>query len=173
MAFVGSENDITDSRIADEICHILTKENIFLDLILIGPDVRNAGLLKSLIPEQMVSKCNFLDVPSSATVLSDNFLASPIGPGTQPIKTSLSELAKNDPDLAAALSLSVQPTHVGPRSHPGSSIAMMLQEGDSRTKAPKSGKVARVRRPRASGKSSGDSEDKEKKSGNANHPRKG
>jgi 26S proteasome regulatory subunit N10 len=157
MVFIGSENDVTTPRMTEDIAQLLLKENIFLDVIVIGREVRNGALLKTLIPDQMATRSVFLEVPFSATVLSDNVLASSIGPGQQMAKVQLPELAKNDPELARALSLSSQ--RVTSKKDSGGSLQMLLHE-NPRTKTAGSGGA---RKTRTCSRKDGFGGDKEKK----------
>jgi hypothetical protein len=47
-----------------------------------------------IIPGRTAHLCTCLEVRASATILSDNVLASPIGPGQQMVKMQIPELAK-------------------------------------------------------------------------------
>jgi hypothetical protein len=107
LEFVGGPHDIANSEGAAEIADLLATEGVFLDVVVIGSDVVQRDLLRRLIPSKSAHLSTFLEILSSPTILSDNVLASAIGPGPQMAKVQIPELAKTDPDLAQALSLSI------------------------------------------------------------------
>jgi 26S proteasome regulatory subunit N10 len=107
LAFVGGPHDIASSDVAAEIADLLAAESVFLDVVVIGSDVAQRDVLRRLIPSKSAHACTFLEIVTSTTILSDNVLASAIGPGPQMAKMQIPELAKTDPDLAQALSLSI------------------------------------------------------------------
>jgi hypothetical protein len=107
LAFVGGPHDIANSEVAAQIADLLATEAVFLDVVIIGTDATQRDLLRRLIPSKSANACTFLEIVSSTTILSDNVLASAIGPGPQMAKMQIPELAKTDPDLAQALSLSI------------------------------------------------------------------
>lgn len=87
LAFVASENDVTDISIAREVSALLDREDIVLDIVVFGSDVCNIDILRELVPERHRIHTSrgsvFLVVPSSDTMLSDDVLSSSIGPGPQ------------------------------------------------------------------------------------------
>jgi 26S proteasome regulatory subunit N10 len=145
LAFVGGAHDVVTPNIAGQLSLLLVEHKVCVDLVVIGSDVGRRTLLRSIIPAQFADFCVFLEVRRSDTVLSDDVLASPIGPGHQMARVQLPELARADPGLARALSLSI--------AEPGAeaknlSISDLLQPAaPAARKAP--GRVARVRKPKS------------------------
>jgi 26S proteasome regulatory subunit N10 len=107
LAFVGTAHDIANTDTAIDLAALLHSENVLIDFVLIGSDPFPRDILRMIIPGRTAHLCTFLEVRASATILSDNVLASPIGPGQQMAKVQIPELAKADPELAQALSLSI------------------------------------------------------------------
>jgi 26S proteasome regulatory subunit N10 len=140
LAFVGTDHDITDSS-ASELAGQLYKEKVSLDIVVFGNDVGRVAVLRKLIHPEVASQCTFLRILSSNTVLSDDVMASAIGPGKQEVQMPVSEVAKSDPWLAEALALSqgYQADHRGP-------LAVSLQ-GDKFVRPKKKGKVKAKRKP--------------------------
>jgi 26S proteasome regulatory subunit N10 len=99
LAFVGGDHDILDEAIAVNLADQLLKEKVYIDIVVIGLDVPGVKLLKKLIPTEVESKCHFLEVPNSDTVLSDNVLASPIGSGEESARVPLGDGAISDTDV--------------------------------------------------------------------------
>jgi 26S proteasome regulatory subunit N10 len=106
LAFVGSDHDINCAEIAQNLADQLLVEKVYIDIVVIGPDVPSVRYLKQLIPPKVAAKCHFLHVPSSDTVLSDNVLASPIRPGEESARVPVNDAGIPAADLATALALS-------------------------------------------------------------------
>jgi 26S proteasome regulatory subunit N10 len=143
LAFVGGPHDIANSDGSAEIADLLAIEGIFLDVVVIGSFVAQRDLLRRLIPSKSAHLSTFLEIVSSTTILSDNVLASAIGSGPQISKMQIPELAKTDPDLAQALSLSIaEPrTEIDPKAF---SILDLLQP--PQPKQPRQGvRLTRIR----------------------------
>ena len=85
LMFVASENDVTEKAIP-EVTKALKEEGIILDIVLFGSDVPNVDAVKQLVPPQHRNKSVVIQVPLSQTVLSDDVLASGIGPGPHIVK---------------------------------------------------------------------------------------
>lgn len=122
LAFIGGENDITEKN-AKYILTLLSKECVALDLVLLGNNISNKNVLEEIVSSIPINlHSNFLNVIHSNTVLSDDVLSSSIGPG-QNSKVLLSEYAKKDPDLLAAIGMSKSTL-----SNQSPAISMMLQD---------------------------------------------
>jgi 26S proteasome regulatory subunit N10 len=140
LAFIGSDHDITTINAA-ELSEKMLAEKVYLDIVVFGPDVPRIPVLRRMIPKAFDQVCTFLTVEKSDTVLSDNVLASPIGPGQQMARIAASDLAKSDPELAQAISLSQAQNQPPIRQ---SSIEMLLLPG----RDPPRGNTPKVRRSR-------------------------
>jgi 26S proteasome regulatory subunit N10 len=138
LAFVGSAHDIVDQRIASEVSRLLMDAGVFLDVVVMGPDVDHVPLLRDIGGAGSV----FLEVRESGTVLSDDVLASEIGPGPNS-SIEVTEYAKADPDFAHALSMSIEPA----RSARQSSLGMLLESGAVAARRPRAAKITRVTKP--------------------------
>jgi 26S proteasome regulatory subunit N10 len=143
LAFIGSEHDIT-TIIAAELSEKILAEKIYLDLVVFGPDVPRIPVLRGMIPKSLDGGCTFLIIERSDTVLSDNVLASAIGPGQQMARITAEDLAKSDPELAQAMALSQAQN---PRQMRQSSIEMLLLPG--RDPPPATSPRVRRSRPRS------------------------
>ena len=106
LLFIGSEHNLTMNSVID-IINIFKKENISLDIVLFGQNIKNTLPLKKLCKE--IQHSHYLEILQSNTVLSDNVLQSDIRRGKDPSKMNSKELvkcAKNDPELLNAILLS-------------------------------------------------------------------
>lgn len=119
LTFIGTDNINLEEKEIETVRDALLKENIYLDIFVIGKSVKNIAKLESIIPDAMRPDCVFSVVTHSKTILSDDVLSSRIGPIQA--KYPIAEISVTDPALAAALQ--------APRHH-GSSIDMMLQATD-------------------------------------------
>lgn len=148
MIFVCSQHTIKDET-ATKISSLIRQHSISIDLIIVGKEVNNIQTLKKMISNSAHSNC--LEIKNINTVLSDEVLASRIGPGGQMQPVPLHLLASNDPDLQEALQLSLrkgpkQPEH----SISNSSINMMLQEQPN--KGDRKLRTKTIRKPRSTTK---------------------
>jgi 26S proteasome regulatory subunit N10 len=143
LAFIGGPHDIVDEMVASEIAQLLSDAKVFLDLVVFGPDVDHIPLLKRLANGV---GCVFLEVPRSNTVLSDDVLASSIGPGPNS-RIQIAEYAKADPEFAQALSMSIEPPKVARQSL----LGMLLDPSIVTARRPRAAKITRVRKPRKEG----------------------
>jgi hypothetical protein len=125
LLFIGSEHDVRPPS-AFSIAELLQKETVYLDIVVIGTDVANVDILRALVPVDLSANSVFLCVPHSGTVLSDDVLASAIGPGQQMSRVQIPELARRDPELAKALHMSMPNTVSKPKSH--GSLSLMLAD---------------------------------------------
>jgi hypothetical protein len=135
---------------------LLAADQVSLDLVILGRDAERVDLLKRLA-------ASVLEVPHSDTVLSDDVLASQIGPGPNS-KIPIAEYAKADPGFAQAVSLSIEPEVRAGRS---SSIGMLLEPAVARPRGRVAKQaVAKVRKPPKPGapepKREGDAEEEKK-----------
>lgn len=119
LTFVGTDDIYFNKEEMRSISDTLLKENIYLDIFVIGKSVKNIAILESIIPEPMRPDCVFMVVERSNTVLSDDVLSSPIGP--MQAKYPISEISVSYPALAAALQ--------APRNH-RSSVDIILKPPD-------------------------------------------
>jgi 26S proteasome regulatory subunit N10 len=139
MAFVGATHDVLTVGIANEISDLLSSSNVFLDVVVLGKDVEHVSALRRMIPPRLSRECTFLEVPQSATVLSDNVLASPIGAGDRP-KPSIAEYALSDLTTALSMSIAEQPERTA--GFLGEFLAAPVP------RQAKPSRIARVRKPR-------------------------
>jgi 26S proteasome regulatory subunit N10 len=139
IAFVGAAHDVLTFGIASEISDLLSSANVFLDIVVLGKDVEHVSALRRMIPPRLSRECTFLEVPESATVLSDNVLASPIGAGDRP-KPNFGEYTLSD--LTAALSMSMTERAEKAPAFLGGLLAAPVPR-QARTP-----RIARVRKPR-------------------------
>jgi 26S proteasome regulatory subunit N10 len=143
LAFVGAAHDVANADAAAELAALLLSENVLIDFVVIGCDAFPRDILRMLVPGRTAHMCTFLEVHASATILSDNVLASPIGPGQQMAKLHIPELARADPDLAQALSLSIAQPQTGPRTL---SIEDLLQPAPQARPQRKTPRIRKVRK---------------------------
>jgi 26S proteasome regulatory subunit N10 len=143
LAFVGAPHDVANADAAAELAALLLSEKVLIDFVVIGCDSFPRDILRMLIPGRTARMCTFLEVQRSAAILSDNVLASPIGPGQQMAKMQIPGLAKGDPDLAQALSLSI----AGPETEPRTlSIGDLLQPAPPTRPQRKGPRIRKVRK---------------------------
>jgi hypothetical protein len=140
LAFVGGDHDIVDAATASGLAAQAGNANVCLDIVAIGPDVKHMMLLRRLAN---AGGGTFVEVAKSETVLSDDVLASPIGPGPNS-RIQVAEYAKADPEFAQALSLSIEM----PKAPPRQSLGMLLETSIPGVRRPRTAKITRVRKPR-------------------------
>jgi 26S proteasome regulatory subunit N10 len=145
LAFVGGAHDIVNADVAAQVSMLLAEHRVCVDIVVIGNNVANRNLLRAIIPDQLADLCVFLEVKRSETILSDDVLASPIGPGHQMAKVQLPELARADPGLARALSLSIAESGAEIRNL---SISDLLQPAAPPAHKAR-GRAARIRKPKS------------------------
>jgi hypothetical protein len=126
LLFIASEHDV-HPQTANAIAELLQNETVYLDIVVIGTDVSNVDVLRSLCPTEIVASCVFLVVPHSQTVLSDDVLASGIGPGRQMARVEIPDFAKREPSVAKALHLAVQEGRQ--KSKQAGSLGPLLDDG--------------------------------------------
>jgi hypothetical protein len=125
LLFVGSEHDVRPQS-ALAIADLLQTETVYLDIVVIGTDVANIDILRTLVPTELQPDSVFLCVPQSGTVLSDDVLASGIGPGQQIARAQIPDFARRDPELAKALHMSLPATVA--KVTPLGSLSLMLAD---------------------------------------------
>jgi 26S proteasome regulatory subunit N10 len=139
LTFIGGEHDVADSKTADTLALMIAEARVYVDIVAIGPDVKHIPLLRRLSEG---SGGYYIEVLKSDTVLSDNVLASSIGPGPNS-RIQVAEYAKSDPDFAQALSMSIEP----PKAPRQSSLAMLLQPSVQIPRKSRTAKITRVGKP--------------------------
>lgn len=145
LVFLNDNHDITKES-AERIFQKLKDEKIVIDFVIIGNHVSDISNLKLMSSAKKSNGAVFLHVTHCPTILSDTVLASDIGPGKTMANINLNDIARNNPDLADALALSINSHAYSNTAGQDSSINMMLQ-GAPNPAPPKSrAKTPRVRK---------------------------
>ena len=147
LAFIGNDHDVTSREIANSISSTFRREDVPLDIVIIGKNVPNVSFFRRICSDIPRSTC--LNVPSCDTVLSDVVLKSDIRPGKKISQINPREIGCNDPKYLTALFLSQQVAKQKKKEATPGSIDMLINQ-----EAPTStiGRTAQVHKPKRSTK---------------------
>ena len=106
LAFIGNEHDVTSKDIANSLSLAFKREDVSLDIVIIGKNVPNVSFFKRICSDIPRSTC--LIVNSCDTVLSDAVLKSDIRPGKKLSQINPRDIGYNDQNYIMALNLSQQ-----------------------------------------------------------------
>lgn len=105
IVFVGSEHDMTDTKISTQLAQHANKEDVSVDVVAFGDEVNCKDILEDFT-SKIHEKSYFVSAKSNSAILSDIVLSSPIGPGDISYQDNVN--FEDDPDLALTIQLSMQ-----------------------------------------------------------------
>lgn len=100
LAFIGGNHGIETKEEADQIAAIYVREDIPLDIVLIGRRIPNVHLIKSIC--RAIPGSNCLEVRECETLLSDKVLSSKICPMKTLSPSELQDLFDSNPEFSDA-----------------------------------------------------------------------
>lgn len=95
LAFIGGDHGINDKEKANEIATTFTREDIPLDIVIIGKRVPNVPLIKNMCRQIPGSNC--IEIRECDNLLSDKVFSSKICPAKNLSQAELNELIENEP----------------------------------------------------------------------------
>ena len=104
LAFIGNDHDINSPEIVKKTVNTFKREDVSLDIVIIGKSVPNVPFLKKICREIPKSFC--IEVRECDTVLSDKVLKSEIRPGKKISQINPREFGMSDPNFIRALEMS-------------------------------------------------------------------